>query len=102
VARFEGQPNQTLKENLFFLLQYELQAVFVLPCASTLYWVFRNYEESENTTPRWTFIVGAVISVFGTIMEWVADDQISEYRAQKALQKKMEKTNMENADEFDK
>jgi len=72
------------KANTFFFIQYQFQALLIIPCASTLYWVFRNYEASEDTTPRWTFIVGTCISIFGIIMEWVSDNQIQVYKDKKA------------------
>lgn len=91
VKRFEGKPNQRLKENLFFLVQYQFQAILVIPCSSTLYFVFRNYENSEKTALKATFIIGAVISIFGIIMEWIADRQIENYRRKKAEERKAQK-----------
>jgi len=58
--------------------------------ASPLYWVFRNYENSEDSTPKWTFIVGGVLSIVGIIGEWISDNQIETYRKNKAKLRKIE------------
>jgi len=52
VKSYEGQPYENIKVNLYFFLSFQIQAVFVVPCASTLYWVFRNNDNKNFEFPQ--------------------------------------------------
>lgn len=79
------------KKALLFFVQYQLQAFLVIWTASTLYWVFRGYQKLETTGIRWNFVVGVVISLFGIVMEMIADNQLENYKKMKAEQRQTKK-----------
>lgn len=72
------------KKWLLFFIQYQLQAFLVIWTASVLYFVFRDFTESENQTPRWNFILGGLVCLIGIIGEWIADSQLQNYKDKKA------------------
>lgn len=89
--RYDDIAENSSKKNLFFFIQYQFQAILVVFTGSTLYWVFRDYEPSESTTPRWNFIVGGVLSIFGIVMEWISDNQLENYKSEKIAAKLQQK-----------
>lgn len=91
VESLEGKPYQHAREGLYFFFSFQIQAVFVVPSASTLYWVFRNNENKNYEMPSQTFILGSLLSFVGIVGEWIADRQIQNYKDKKADIKELQK-----------
>lgn len=87
--RYLNLAESSKSKALYFLFQYELQAVLATLTSTPLYFVFRAYGE---TSVRWTFIVGASLSVIGILGEHIADTQLRNYKQAKSEQKKKQQT----------
>lgn len=83
------EKNSKIKsQNLYFLFQYQLQAVMATLTATPLFFVFRNYTvEHNNGLTRWSFIVGGSLILIGIIFEGVADYQLQSYKDSKKKQR---------------
>jgi steroid 5-alpha reductase family enzyme len=66
-------------KKLYFLMQFQMQAIIVVLTATPLYFVFRKYDEDANEV-RWTFIVGAVMCLAGIAGQHLADRQLRSYK----------------------
>ena len=84
--RYQALAANSTKKNIFFFVQYQFQAVLIFFTSLPLYFTFRQYTETEGEV-RWTFVVGAVLCLFGTLMEALADAQLRRYKKVKELLK---------------
>ena len=55
--------------------------------SAPLYFVFRDFTEKEGEV-RWTFIVGATMSLIGILGQTLADHQLRQYKAKRESLKK--------------
>ena len=98
--RYEALAEGSTKRGLFFLFQYQFQAILIFFTSTPLYYTFREYTEKDGEV-RWTFIVGAVLCVFGILMEATADYQLRRYIRVKGVLKKQREAQIGQEKEAD-
>ena len=58
---------------VFYFIQYQFQAFLVILTALPLYFVFRLYDQDNGGLLQWNFIVFAILSLFGYLLEFKSD-----------------------------
>lgn len=80
--RYEEMAAGKSNKNLFFFIQFQMQAAVIVLTATPLYFVFRKYDEGKNDV-RWTFIVGGLMCIIGIIGQHIADRQLRMYKKER-------------------
>lgn len=81
------QRSKIKDENMYFLYQYEFQALLVILTGTPLWFVFRNpayttQAPTAQATPI-TFTIGSLLSFAGIAFQFVADKQLREFKAKR-------------------
>lgn len=81
------QKSKIKDENMYFLYQYEFQALLVIFTGIPLWFVFRNPAYSTDAPAAEpasiTFIIGSLMSAVGIALQFLADKQLRDYKAKR-------------------